>query len=222
MRICLINPNSTQAMNATIEQAALRAVADLNENVEFICRHVEQSPALINSDAQEVQAAYWTMQKARQLCDQADAFVIACHSDPAIGAVAEVTKKPCYGIGSSSLLAASSYPDLSAILVISEASVPRKAMLARRLGLEGRFVSIPTGYSEGMNNSEVVDCLEHAAQKALKEHDFSSVILGCAGMSCVATQLRQRFTIPVIDGTEEAVKSAIKAIRSRQIKTKGG
>ncbi len=222
MRICLINPNSTQAMNAVIEQAAKSAVADMDEKIEFICRHVEQSPALINSDAQEVQAAYWTMQKTKELSDQADAFVIACHSDPAVGAVAEVTGKPCYGIGSSSLKAASAYAGESAILVISEASVPRKKALARRLGLEDRFVSIPTGYNEEMSNDEVVECLEHTVESALKQQNFSTVVLGCAGMSCVASRLRQKISIPVIDGTQEAVKFAVEAVRSRDQNNCGG
>ena len=204
MRITLINPNSTEAMNAAIESSAARAAACCpSVSLRTCC--VRESPALINSDADEVRAAYWTLQKAEVLADSSDAFVIACHSDPAVGAVGESTRRPTVGIGFASLAAASKLGGPVGILVISEKSAPRKARLVRRYGFTGSFKSFATDYREDMGEKEVLDCLTAAARRALAD-GVQSLVLGCAGMGLAAPRLRETLGIPVIDGTEEAVR----------------
>ncbi len=210
MNICLINPNSTESMNQAILQSAKRGAENEDETVQFSILSVPESPPLINSDVDEVKAAYWTLNRAEKLKNTADAFIIACHSDPGVGAVQEATDKPSYGIGASSLLAASRHDGLGAILVISSRSIPRKERLMAKLGLTGRFVSVPTGYREDMSEAEVLNCLLKASGKALRDSRIRSIVLGCAGMGTAASRLREQLPVPVIDGTEEAVRLAIR------------
>lgn len=205
MKICLINPNSTEAMNAAVLASAQRAAAQL-AGVELSALCVAESPALINSDAGELQAAYWTMQKARTLAGSFDAFVIACHSDPGVDAVAEVTGKPVMGIGRASIDAALAHPGRAMMLVINAASIPRKERVLARLGLTDRFAIVPTGYTEQMSAAQTVECLTTAARRAQQAAPCTSIVLGCAGMGSAAPALQRALGLPVIDGTEEAVR----------------
>lgn len=179
MQITIINPNSTESMNQGIFESAAR-VASRNDKLRMLC--VKESPALINSAVDEVNAAYWTLKKAIELSSVTDGYVVACHSDPAVKAIGEATGKPVVGIGFASLHAAAKHPGPSAILAISEQSIPRKEALANRYGFEGRFDTFATGYSEEMTDSDVFECLSRAIRLARKKKTYSSFVLGCAGM----------------------------------------
>lgn len=204
MQITIINPNSTESMNQGIFESAAR-VASRNDKLRMLC--VKESPALINSAVDEVNAAYWTLKKAIELSSVTDGYVVACHSDPAVKAIGEATGKPVVGIGFASLHAAAKHPGPSAILAISEQSIPRKEALANRYGIEGRFDAFATGYTEEMTDSDVFECLLRAINLARKKKTYSSFVLGCAGMGCVAPRLRKELGLTIIDGIEQAVLS---------------
>lgn len=204
MQITIINPNSTESMNQGIFESAAR-VASRNDKLRMLC--VKESPALINSAVDEVNAAYWTLKKAIELSSVTDGYVVACHSDPAVKAIGEATGKPVVGIGFASLHAAAKHPGPSAILAISEQSIPRKEALANRYGFEGRFDAFATGYTEEMTDSDVFECLLRAINLARKKKTYSSFVLGCAGMGCVAPRLRKELGLTIIDGIEQAVLS---------------
>ncbi len=202
MRITIINPNSTEAMNQGILESA-RRVARSGDELRMLC--VKESPALINSAVDEVNAAFWTLKKAIELKPLTDGYVVACHSDPAVKAIYEATGKPVVGIGFASLNAATKQQGKAAILAISEQSIPRKEALARRYGFEGRFDTFATGYTEEMSEEEIFACLAKAIALAQQVGEYTSFVLGCAGMGCVAPQLRKKLGLRIIDGTEEAV-----------------
>lgn len=204
MRITIINPNSTEAMNQGILESAKR-VASPADKLRMLC--VKESPALINSAVDEVNAAYWTLKKAIELSSETDGYVVACHSDPAVKAIQEATDKPVIGIGFASLNAAAKKKGKAAILAISEKSIPRKEALAKRYGFEERFDTFATGYTEEMSKEEVFTCLARAITLAQHRGEYSCYVLGCAGMGCVAPQLRKDLGLTIIDGTEEAVLS---------------
>lgn len=204
MRITVINPNSTEAMNQGILNSA-RRVARRNDVLRVVC--VEESPALINSAVDEVNAAYWTLKKAIELSSVTEGYVVACHSDPAVNAIREATGKPVVGIGFASLNAAAKRKGKAAILAISEQSIPRKEALAKRYGFEGRFDVFATGYTEEMTEGQVFTCLSKAIASAQRMGSYTSFVLGCAGMGCVAPQLRKELRLAIIDGTEQAVLS---------------
>ncbi len=203
MEITIINPNSSASMNAGILESAER-VATREDSLRMLC--VKESPALINSAVDEVRAAFWTLKKAEELASSTEGFVIACHSDPAVKAICEATGRPTVGIGFASLAAAARLGGKSAILAISEKSIPRKTELAKRYGFEGLFDTFATGYTEQMRKEEIFECLSNAINEALKKRAYASFVLGCAGMASVATGLREKFELPIIDGTEEAVR----------------
>ncbi len=204
MRITIINPNSTEAMNQGILESAKRAASQADE-LRMLC--VKESPVLINSAVDEVNAAYWTLKKAIELSSVTDGYVVACHSDPAVKAIQEATGKPVIGIGFASLNAAAKKKGKAAILAISEKSIPRKEALAKRYGFDGRFDTFATGYTEEMSKEEVFTCLAKAITLARQSGEYSCYVLGCAGMGCVAPRLRKDLGLTIIDGTEEAVLS---------------
>ena len=59
-------------MNQAILQSAKRGAENEDETVQFSILSVPESPPLINSDVDEVKAAYWTLNRAEKLKNTAD------------------------------------------------------------------------------------------------------------------------------------------------------
>ena len=68
--------------------------------------------------------------------DKYDAFIIACHCDPNLDAIQEISDKPVIGIGEASMRIASILGHRFAILQTTEESVPLKEALVRKYQLQ--------------------------------------------------------------------------------------
>src|SRR2546422_11122925 len=88
MRILVINPNTTQAMTDEIHRVALAAAGSGTE-VETV--QPQAGPRSIEGFADEVLAAYHTLDVVAGTKGKYDAYVIACFGDPALAACREVS-----------------------------------------------------------------------------------------------------------------------------------
>ena len=83
LKLCIINPNSTVRMTETIVKAA-RSVA--GPGVEIIGRTAHGAPASIEGHRDEVMCAPYLLAEVQKAeAEGADAIVVACFDDPAIG-----------------------------------------------------------------------------------------------------------------------------------------
>ena len=150
------------------------------------------------------------MQQAQ--AEGADAIVVACFDDPAIGACREVATGPVLGICEAGIKAASMIATSFSIVTTLPRSVPVIEELVRKYGLDHqcrrvRSAEIPVLALEepGSNARQLVRA---EILRAIEEDRCEAVVLGCAGMSDLTEWLSHETGIPVIDGVTVATKFA--------------
>jgi allantoin racemase len=196
MRILIINPNSDPEMTAVIEKAA-RDFA--GEEYEIVCRLTPGAPVFIETYEDMLRAAPGMIKLLRGHEAEYDAFVIACHDDPNLDAMKEITTKPVVGIGEASMKMASMLGHRFSVVSTMVHSIPNKEAQVRKLHLEDSLASVkaPPAGMEGASDEEKY---LRAAQLALEEDMAEVIVLGCAGMSGLDKRISKAIGAPVLDG----------------------
>ena len=209
-RILVINPNCSVDCSAGIEAAiapfrhpggAALEVATLAEGppaiyswrdwhgvVEPLCRRIEM--------------------------ETADAYVIACASDPGIEPARLATGRPVHGVFRSAVAAAVARAERFGVIALVEQSKPRHMLALRMMGLEGRLVA------EVALNVTMETLLDpHLAQlrlieaaRELAEAGAGAVVLGCTGMAHHRAAIADAVGLPVIEPCQAGVLMAIGAV----------
>ena len=117
--------------------------------------------------------------------EPADAYVIACASDPGIEAARAVTRRPVFGVFRSAVAAAVARAERFGVIAIVEASKARHLAALRAMGLEGRLaaevalnVTMETLLEPDAARARLID-----AARAWRTAGAGAVILGCTGMA---------------------------------------
>ncbi|RMC33641.1 aspartate/glutamate racemase family protein [Paracoccus alkanivorans] len=210
MKLVVINPNSTQSMTDKIIASA-RAVA--GHGIEIEGRTAHGAPASIEGHFDEVMCAAHLLREVREAeTAGADAIVVACFDDPAIGACREIATGPVLGICEAGIKAASMIATSFSIVTTLPRSVPIIEALVREYGLAHlcrrvRSAEIPVLALEehGSNTRRLV---RDEIRRAVEEDGCEAVVLGCAGMSDLTEWLSRETGVPVIDGVTVATKFA--------------
>ena len=209
-RILVINPNRSTACSAGIDAAIapyrwaggpLLDVATLNEGppaiyswrdwhavVEPLCRLIEREPA--------------------------DAYVIACASDPGIEAARAATNRPVFGVFRSAVAAAAAQAERFGIIAIVEASKARHMLALRAMGLADRLaaevalnVAMETLLDPGLARSALI-----ASGRELAAAGAGAIILGCTGMAHHRAAISEAAGLPVIEPCQAGALLAIGAV----------
>ena len=210
MKLVVINPNSTSSMTDKITASA-RAVA--GPQVDVIGRTAHGAPASIEGHHDEVMAAPHLLREVAQAeAEGADAIVIACFDDPAIGACREIATGPVIAICEAGMMAASMVATSFSIVTTLPRSVPVIEDLVRKYGQDHkcrrvRSAAIPVLALEEPG-SDARDRVRAEIMRAIDEDGCEAVLLGCAGMSDLTAWLTTETGIPVIDGVTVATKMA--------------
>lgn len=224
MKLCIINPNSTASMTEKIVAAA-RAVAA--PGVEIEGRTAHGAPASIEGHADEVLCAPHLLREVRAAEEaRADAIVVACFDDPAIGACREIASGPVLGICEAGVKAASMLATSFTVITTLPRSVPLLEDLVRRYGLSHqcrrvRSADVPVlALEEPGSNARAIIQAEIA--RAITEDRAEAIVLGCAGMADLAADLSRENGLPVIDGVAAATKFAEALVGARMTTSKIG
>jgi allantoin racemase len=212
-RILVINPNSNPEVTAGLE-AAVRPFA-FTGGPAILCVDLPDGPFGIESAA-DVEAVI-PLLEASVKSDPADAFVIACYSDPGIEVCRRVVARPVFGIGESAMLTAMTRGRRFGVMAILEASIPRHLAYIERLGIRGRLAaerSLELRVHELADQSRAWNRLVEVATDLRDQDGADVVILGCAGMSRYRRKLEALLGRPVIDPSQAAVGMAISALCS--------
>lgn len=196
MRILIINPNSDPEMTAVIQRSA-----DDFARGEFdvVCKLTPGAPTFIETYEDMIQAAPGMVRLLRENEEGFDAFVIACHDDPNLEAMKEITRKPVVGIGEASMKMASMLGHRFSVVSTMQHSIPNKEAQVRKLHLESVLASVKAPPEEMASASDEEKYLR-AAQMALEEDMAEVIVLGCAGMSGLDKRLSEQIGAPVLDG----------------------
>jgi allantoin racemase len=210
--ILVINPNSTSAVTAGIDQALQPLRMSGGPVIE--CATLEQGPPAIETQEH-------TRLVVNPLCERidsetADAFVIACYSDPGLSEARVRCQKPVFGMAESGMLTALTRGGKFGVISILPAAVDRHVRYVESLGLTSRLAAdLPVGLGvlELSDDAIAWPRLVRVGQTLRDDHSAASILLGCAGMAPYRGRLEQELGIPVIDPTIAAVTMAIGAVR---------
>jgi len=210
-RILVINPNSSVAVTAALDEALdpLRTPG----GAEIVCLTLLEGPPGIETQAHvDAASAHVTAAIARE---PAGAYVIACFSDPGLYAAREHTHVPVFGIAESALATSLVLGSRVGIVAILERSIPRHLRYVDALGLRDRLAgdrALGIGVS-GLADEARTEARLVEVGRQLRDHDGADVlVLGCAGMARYRHRVEQALEMPVVDPTQAAVAHALAAL----------
>ena len=209
-RILVINPNRSEACGAGIS-AALAPLRFTGGPALDVVSLADGPPAIYSW-------ADWHAAVAPILrwiaADAADAYVIACASDPGIEAARALTSRPVFGIFRSAVAAAAARAERFGVIAIVEASKARHRAALRAMGLEGRLAAeVALDVSmEILLYPVAARAALIAAARACAEAGAETVILGCTGMAHHRAAIEAAAGVPVIEPCRQGVALAIAAL----------
>lgn len=207
-RVLLINPNSNPAVTAGMAEAV--APLALPGGPVMECVTLEEGPFGVET-MRDVEAV--TLPLARMVTERtdADAFVIACFSDPGLAVCREATRKPVLGIQECAVMAALCVADRYGTVALGPASIKRQRRHARQLGVAGRWAGarpLNLSVAEG-ERPEAFGRVEAVARALVEEDGAEAILLGCAGMARHRAPLEAALGVPVIDPVQAAAAQAL-------------
>jgi len=215
MPILVINPNSNAAVTEGIA-AALSALA-IEGGPGIECMTLSEGPFGIESQA-DIEAVVLPLRRLVAERDDADAFVIACYSDPGLEVCREATIKPVFGIQECGVLTALSQGDRFGVIALAEQSIKRHLRYLRRMGVSGRLANERAADLSVDDSASGSGTFERLLQVGTELRDLDgadTLILGCAGMAAHRAPLAAQLGISVIDPVQAATSMALTAVLLR-------
>jgi Asp/Glu/hydantoin racemase len=213
-RIYVINPNSTEAVTAAIDDALepLRS----NDGPDIECVTLAEGPPGIESQRDVDGVIAPLLKRAAALENRAAAFVVACFSDPGLHSLREQSARPTFGIAECGVLTALSIAQRFGVIAILPKSIPRHLRYYAAMGVTDRLaaelainVGIVDLANEELTRSRMTEC-----GRTLRDvHRADVIVMGCAGMTRYRPGLEDALGIPVVEPTQAAVAMAVGRVR---------
>ena len=213
--ILVINPNSNPAVTAGLD-AALGAFR-LAGGPSIRCTTLAEGPFGIESQ-RDVEQVTLPLRRLVEQDNAADAFVIACFSDPGLQVCREATQRPVFGINECGVLSALARGERFGIIAVLAKSIPRHQRYLRQMGLAERLAGErPLGLSvaETASDARAFARMEAVGRELVEKDGADVVVMGCAGMARHRRPLETTLGVPVIDPTQAAVAMAIGAVQAQ-------
>ena len=205
--VVIINPNSTASMTAAMVQVAGRAAP----SVRFEGWTSRKGPPAIQGAADGDAATPPLLELvARASAEGYDGIIIGCFDDTGLQQAAEISACPVIGIGQASYHYAALRQWRFSVVTTLSVSVPVLETNIRSSGLDAslgrvRASEVPVLELE-KDPGQAGSVIKAEAVKAQSEDDIAAVVLGCAGMVQVVSDVRQALDIEVIDPVECAAR----------------
>ncbi len=210
-RILVINPNSSQAVTQAIDDALLPLRLPDGPRIEVQGMASGPRGIATQSDADSVIGPLQALVRA----ETADAFVIACFSDPGLYAVREAAGgRLVMGIAECGLLRALTLGESFGIIALAVSSIRRQQRYVRLIGLQQRYAgSWPiAAVAEESAQGETFGRLREAGARLCQDKGADVIVLGCAGMASHRRRLEDALGVPVVEPTQAAVTAALGAV----------
>lgn len=209
-RVLVVNPNRdiacTEAIAATLAPMARPGL------VRFEVTRLADGPAAVASwrDWHDVAGPLARLVEATP----ADAYLVACVSDPAIDLLRSLTPRPVFGALRSGIAAALARADRFGIIAFVAASVARQRRVLQAMGVEARCVaSLPLDLPmETLTSAQGPRPHLEETARALAACGAECIILGCAGMAGHRAWLEAELGMPVIEPIQAAAALAAAAV----------
>ena len=209
MRLLIINPNISESVTGLIaaeaERAASPAVALTTLTAAF-------GVAYIETRAEAAIGAYATLQLLAEHHPGHDAAVIAAFGDPGLHAAREILPIPVTGLTEAALASAVMLGGRFSIIAISRRIRSWYRETVALHGLSGRLASIRSLGEPladiGSVHEDKAEQLVALCQAAVAEDDADVIILAGAPLAGLARSVKDRISVPVVDGVSSAVRHA--------------
>ena len=210
MKILLYNPNTTVSMTVGFTPAALNAAGP---DTEVIAETAAIGPESIEGYYDEALCVPPMLHRFADLeAEGFDVAIIACFDDTGLDAARSMLSLPVLGLCQSAALIASNVCERVAVVTTMPQSVPP---LSRLLGSYLGPARTAGVFAAGIPVLDLEDPSEatrsrlfSSCEKALLEGGADGLILGCAGLSQLASTISERFGVPVIEPIAAAIKMA--------------
>jgi allantoin racemase len=209
-RLLVVNPNTSQAMTATIRVSAESAARPLDVDVDTV--RASSGPESIEGRFDEIVSAYWTLDTVMRVADGYDGILVACFSQHVvIEGIREATEIPTLGILEASVLYALPLGARFSIVTTSPRWEPLLADGLRSLGLHERCASVrSSGLAvldlDRLPHQDVLRRLAEQAELAVTRDGAEVIILGCAGMAGLQDAVSECVHVPVLDAVAAGVR----------------
>lgn len=206
--IWVINPNTTEAMTATIENCA-RAVVASGTTVTGVTS--ESGPPSIEShydEAMSVPGLLRAIERGER--EGIDGYVIACFGDPGLDAAREVARGPVIGIAEAAMHTASHLGRGFSVVTTLARTMGRAADLAEHYGLQRFCLGIHAcdlPVLELDTDPDARKIVTEACRDAVDADGSDVVVLGCAGMADMCAPISVELGVPVVDGVMAATST---------------
>ena len=211
-RIVVINPNSNETVTRGLDDA-LRPLA-FEGGPEIVCRTLAEGPYGIESQA-DVESVVLPLRRLVESDNEADAFVIACFSDPGLHVCRDGTDRPVFGIAECGVLAALARADRFGVIAIQSRSIGRHLRYLRQMGLMERLAGerpLEMSVAESAAGENTLDRMIEVGSELRDRDGAEAIVMGCAGMARHRRPLEEALGVPVVDPTQAAVAMAIGAV----------
>jgi allantoin racemase len=211
-RIVVINPNSNETVTRGIDEA-LRPLAFAN-GPEIVCTTLAEGPYGIESQA-DVESVTMPLRRLIESDNGADAFVIACYSDPGLHVCREGSERPVFGIAECGVLTALARAEKFGVIAIKQRSIRRHIRYLRQMGLTDRLAGerpLEMSVAETASGEGTLDRMIEVGRELRDRDGAEAIVMGCAGMARHRRPLEEALGVPVVDPTQAAVAMAIGAV----------
>lgn len=206
MRILVVNPNTTVSMTQKIGAAAGAVAA---ASTEIVTVNPQFGPPSIEGyydEAFSVPGLIAEMVRAPAM----DAYVVACFDDTGLDAARCATSAPVVGIGEAAFHLASLIAGKFSVVTTLARSVPAIEHNLVRYGLAVRCAKVRASEVPVLDleipGSPARSRISKEIGRALAEDGSEAIVLGCAGMADLASDLSREHGVPVLDGVACAIK----------------
>jgi Asp/Glu/hydantoin racemase len=211
-RILVINPNSNESVTSGMD----RALQSCREKfaVDIFCRTLADGPFGIETDEDIASVVPLVVDEIRGN-DAADAFIIACYSDPGLEESRVVALHPVFGIQESAVSLSATYGRRFGVLALGRESIQRHIAYVRQLGCqEFHAGERPLNVSvEGtVSDPHILQKIIDTGRQLVEEDGAETLILGCAGLAQHRQAAQLELGVPLIDPVEAAVTMAAESL----------
>ena len=212
MTILVINPNSNQAVTDGMADAL--KVLKVSGGPKIECLTLAEGPFGVETQA-DIEAVTLPLRMLVTERDDADAYVIACYSDPGLQVCREATPKPVFGIQECGVLTALAQGDRFGVIALADASIKRHLRYLRQMGVMDRLARERAANLSVHDSATGRETFAQLCEVGIELRDLDgaeTIILGCAGMAAHRIPLAEFLGIPVIDPVQAATSMAMGAV----------
>lgn len=213
-RLLLINPNTSQAISASLLPAVQRCVPP-DVTVDVVTASIG-APYISDERSYAVagHAALSAWADDRQRACRPDAVVIACFGDPGLFALREAADCPVTGLAEAAVAEAALHGDC-AIVTGGQAWKPMLGRLLPALAHGERVRSIETVELTGAQlhaDPQAAEALLLAhCRRLLRQSPVDCIIIGGAGLAGIAARLQACLPVPLVDSVAAAARQVWRA-----------